>query len=162
MNSKLKTLVEALTDEINEAKGLKDYNPPKVEWWKSIDWKDEDFTPIFDKLDEKTRQLIIDEGLCPTCDEKEEEEEPMEDNIEDNIEDNVEDKEEEEKEEEKEKEEEEEEEEEEIEEDHPYEDGDAVDFALTPVDSIPKPVEKKKLDPHEVLKRFDHVTKKDE
>jgi hypothetical protein len=145
LNSKLKTLVEALTDEIQSAKGLKDYTPPKVEWWKSIDWKDEEFTPIFDKLDEKTRQLIIDEGLCPTCDEEEEKEEESSEEEEE-----VEDESSEEKE---------EEEEEEMEEDLPYEDGEAVDFKLTPVDSVPEPVVKAKPDPHKVLERFDRITR---
>ena len=66
MNVKLKTLVQALVEELNEAKGMKDAVNEK-KWWKHINWKTPEYRTMFDSLGEETRQLIIDEGLCPDC-----------------------------------------------------------------------------------------------
>lgn len=67
MNEKLRTLVQALTDEINEAKGAKSYIPPRKEWWRSLDWKSPEYRTIYDTLGEDTRKQIIEAGLCPDC-----------------------------------------------------------------------------------------------
>ena len=67
MNAKLKTLVQALIDEINEAKGQKNDQTSITPWWETIEWKTPEYSTLFDSLAEETRQLIIDAGLCPTC-----------------------------------------------------------------------------------------------
>ena len=67
MNAKLKTLVQALVDEINESKGTKDAETTKKEWWRSLDWKTPDHRTLFDSLGEETQKLVTDAGLCPTC-----------------------------------------------------------------------------------------------
>jgi len=66
----LKALAEVLVNEMEELKGERDAlkkDEKSAEWWKSIDWKTEEHRTIFDNLAEDTRQLIIDEGLCPDC-----------------------------------------------------------------------------------------------
>ena len=135
MNTKLKTLVQALVDEINESKGVKDAKLPEMEWWRLLDWKTPDYRTLFDSLGEETRTLIIDAGLCPECDEEEEEcEEGYEKNEEGKCVKM----------------------EEEEDESLPYEDGEALDFTLTAVDKKEEP-KKIGLDPHEVLKRADKL-----
>lgn len=53
--------IEAAQGELDAKKTVKET------WWKSLNWKDEDLVPIFDTLDEETRRLIIEAGLCPKC-----------------------------------------------------------------------------------------------
>ena len=70
MNTKLKTLVQALVDEINESKGAKDAKTPQKEWWRQLDWKEPSYRPLFDSLGEETQKLVTDAGLCPACGDK--------------------------------------------------------------------------------------------
>jgi len=143
LNTKLKTLVQALVDEINESKGVKDAKLPEAEWWRLLDWKTPDYRTLFDSLGEETRTLIMDAGLCPECDE---EEEGCEEGYEKNDEGECVKMEEEEKE----------------DETLPYEDGEALDFTLTAVDSKEEPkkestLKKDALNPYEVMRRADKL-----
>lgn len=54
-----------------ERDALKEQKPDK--WWKNINWREPEYTTIFDHLDEQVRQAITDEGLCPHCGDEEEE-----------------------------------------------------------------------------------------
>lgn len=76
--SKILRQVMDLSHEIEALKGERDaLNKIQTEkWWKQINWKEPEYTTIFDHLDEETRQLITDEGLCPHCDEEKEDECP--------------------------------------------------------------------------------------
>lgn len=67
MNTKLKTLVQALVDEINETKGIRDAVHQEKDWWRLIDWKTKEYQTLFDSLGEETRNFIIEAGLCPEC-----------------------------------------------------------------------------------------------
>ena len=75
--SKILRQVMDLSHEIEALKGerdaLKEMETEK--WWKQINWKEDEYTTIFDHLTEETRQLIIEAGLCPNCDEEKEDEE---------------------------------------------------------------------------------------
>lgn len=68
MNTKLRTLVQALVDEINEVKGEKDVR--SSDWWKLINWHEPEMRTMYDSLSEDTRKLIINAGDCPECPEK--------------------------------------------------------------------------------------------
>ena len=63
----MRTLIQALMDEVNEVKGVKDTKQSPDNWWKLIDWKDSEMRTVFDSLSDSTRKLITDEGLCPDC-----------------------------------------------------------------------------------------------
>lgn len=67
LNTKLKTLIQSLMDEVNEVKGMKDTKQSPDNWWKMIDWKEPEMRTVFDSLSDSTRKLIADEGLCPDC-----------------------------------------------------------------------------------------------
>lgn len=72
-NTKLKTLIQALIDEVNEVKGEKDGSPQKAEnWWRMVNWREPDMRTIYDSLSDGTKKLITDDGLCPDCPEKDE------------------------------------------------------------------------------------------
>lgn len=45
----------------------------EVEWWQMLDWKE--MKDTYDKLPEDIKSVIVDAGLCPTCDEELEEDE---------------------------------------------------------------------------------------
>ena len=78
VNTKLKTLIQALIDEVNEVKGEKDGSPQKAEnWWKMVNWREPDMKSIYDSLSDGTKKLIADDGLCPDCPEKKEEKFPV-------------------------------------------------------------------------------------
>lgn len=70
MNTKIRTLIQALNDEVNEVKGEKDAKPS--DWWKLINWREPEMKTMYDSLSENTRTLIVDAGLCPECPEKDE------------------------------------------------------------------------------------------
>ena len=85
MNAKLKTLVQALVDEINEVKGANSaVDTVEGEWWRLLNWKTPEYKTLFDSLGEDTRILITEAGLCPHCDEEEETEEECEEGFEKN------------------------------------------------------------------------------
>lgn len=83
LNNAKKKAVNALLeilDAVEAAKGELDAKKATVDnWWISLNWKDEELTPIYDRLDEDTKQQIIEAGLCPTCGDEDEEEEPPSD-----------------------------------------------------------------------------------
>jgi hypothetical protein len=62
--------MQVLIDEVNEVKGVKDSKEKPDDWWKQIDWKKDDMRTVYDSLNDETRKLIADEGLCPDCPEK--------------------------------------------------------------------------------------------
>lgn len=72
MNDKIKILVQALVDETNEIRGIKDAMTTNKEWWLVIDWKTPEYKELFDSLGDETRKMITDAGLCPNCGEDEE------------------------------------------------------------------------------------------
>ena len=43
------------------------------EWWQLINWKDEDMIEAYDKLSDEFKTKITADGLCPSCEDKEEE-----------------------------------------------------------------------------------------
>ena len=65
-NTKLQALLQALVDEANELKGIKDSKSPE-EWWKLIDWKTDEMKVVFESLSDETKKQIKDAGLCPDC-----------------------------------------------------------------------------------------------
>ncbi len=73
LRNELKTLVRELLEEMQEVKAMKDAIKDKnPDWYLTVPWKEEPFTTMFDKLNDETRQIIIDAELCPTCTEDEE------------------------------------------------------------------------------------------
>lgn len=72
MNAKkLLEIAQHMIDEMEELKGMKDSKQEAYPvWWRGINWKEPDYTTIFDNLSEEVRQVITDAGLCPHCDEK--------------------------------------------------------------------------------------------
>ena len=71
--SKILRAVMDLSDEVEGLKGERDAlkEEQNTPWWEPINWKDDEYTTIFDHLSEETRQLITDAGQCPSCDEEE-------------------------------------------------------------------------------------------
>jgi len=129
-----KILRMLLEEELESLRGEKDAMKETKEWWMVLDWKDEKLAEIFNHLTEDIRTQIIDAGLCPDCgDEEEECEEGYEKNEEGECVKM----------------------EEEEDESLPYEDGDALEFTLTPVTD--KGAEKLELDPYSVLQKADRV-----
>ena len=120
---------ETLMDEYEALKGEREAmkKTDKVEWWREIDWAEDDSRTVFDALPEETRNLIIEAGLCPDCPDSDEEPSDVEGDEED--------------------------------ESLPYEDGEALDFTLTPVDEKPEPESEpeKKPSVEDVLKRAERV-----
>jgi len=139
MKNATKIVFQAIMEELEALKGERDATKTadKAEWWREIDWAEDDSRTVFDALPEETRNLIIEAGLCPECDEEEEE---CEEGYEKNEAGECVKVEEEEK------------------EDGtlPYEDGEALDFTLTAVDKKEEP-KKVPLDPYEVMKRADKL-----
>jgi hypothetical protein len=97
------------------------------DWWRRIDWSEENNRPLYDSLNEDTRNLITEAGLCPDCQDEE----------------------------------------------LPYEDGEPLEFTITPVsdkeeeekeeeeeESEEEEKKKKKdaLDPYKVLERFNRLS----
>jgi len=73
MGKLIKQLAKQIMDEMEELKGMKDSKQEAFPvWWRGIDWKEPEYTTIFDNLSEEVRQVITDAGLCPHCDKKEE------------------------------------------------------------------------------------------
>lgn len=71
MGKLIKQLAKQIMDEMEELKGMKDSKQEAFPvWWRGIDWKEPEYTTIFDNLSEEVRQVITDAGLCPHCDEK--------------------------------------------------------------------------------------------
>ncbi|MEM4246580.1 MAG: DUF2213 domain-containing protein, partial [Candidatus Bathyarchaeia archaeon] len=66
-----KIVWKAMLEEIEALKGERDAmkKTDRVEWWREVNWAEDDARTIFDALPEETRTLIIDAGLCPECDE---------------------------------------------------------------------------------------------
>lgn len=58
-----------IMEETEELKGELDaYKDIKREdWWRRINWRDSEMTPLYHRLSEDTRKLITEAGLCPTC-----------------------------------------------------------------------------------------------
>lgn len=77
MNTKLKTLIQALVDEVNEVKGEKDGAQRPENWWKMVDWHEPAMKTVYDSLSDETRKLISDAGLCPDCPDKKKVEFPV-------------------------------------------------------------------------------------
>jgi hypothetical protein len=74
MGKLIKQLAKQIMDEMEELKGMKDSKQEAFPvWWRGIDWKEPEYTTIFDNLSEEVRQVITDAGLCPHCDKKKEE-----------------------------------------------------------------------------------------
>lgn len=70
MNTKLKTLVQALIEEINGTRGENDAKNQEQDWWRILDWKTPEYRELFDSLGEETRLIITDAGLCPSCEDE--------------------------------------------------------------------------------------------
>ena len=165
----MKIVLQALYEAMEELNGVQDAieeeKKTNEEWWKLLDWKEVD-RELWEALPDETRQLITDEGLCPECSEtdeprseaeramshyklSEEEWAELSDEEKQELIDKLPER----------------GSGEEDELDLPYEDGDALEFTLTPVEAIPdeKTEEKIKetkekqdeviLDPYEVLAR---------
>ena len=160
----LRALIE---DEVEALRGEREAMKDTREWWMILDWKDPQLAEAFTHLDEEIKNQIKEAGLCPTCGEDAPRSEAERAMAHFNLT-----KEEWEKLSDEEKQEyidklpprgsggEDDEVEEESDEDLPYEDGEAIDFILTPVTE--KPVEsqaKKKdaLDVYEVLRKSEEV-----
>ena len=60
-----KALLEAMEMLEGEREATK--TADKAEWWREIDWAEDDTRTVFDTLPEDTRNLIIEAGLCPEC-----------------------------------------------------------------------------------------------
>jgi len=60
---------ELLKDEEEAIKGERLAEKEKItgDWWRRINWADDDSVMLFDALSEDTRTLITEAGLCPTC-----------------------------------------------------------------------------------------------
>lgn len=71
----LRELAQMMLDEMEELKGMKDAKKDEKEWYLLIPWKEEPYKVIFDSLNEETRILLTEKGLCPHCDSDEESEE---------------------------------------------------------------------------------------
>ena len=66
LRKSIKVLWEAMVDELEEVKGMKDAKKPEEkEWYMMLDWNT--MRETYDTLPEDLKQKIIDAGLCPTC-----------------------------------------------------------------------------------------------
>ncbi len=67
LKNSLRTIAQMFLDEMEELKGMKDAKQEKTPWYDDITWKEEPFTTAFDNLNEETRTLLTEKGLCPHC-----------------------------------------------------------------------------------------------
>jgi len=73
LRKSLREIAQMLWDELEEIKGMKDAQKKTLnDWYHKIPWKDEPFKTMFDSLNDETRILLTEEGLCPHCGDEEE------------------------------------------------------------------------------------------
>jgi len=75
LKQRARAVLHALMDELEEVQGMKDAKIDEISWEERIPWKEEPYTTAFDHLDEETRLMLTEKGLCPHCPEKDEESE---------------------------------------------------------------------------------------
>ena len=69
MREATKLLIRTFMEEMEALKGEREATKTadKAEWWREIEWAEDDSRTVFDALPEETRNLIIEAGLCPEC-----------------------------------------------------------------------------------------------
>ena len=75
LKQRARAVLHALMDELEEVQGMKDAKIDEISWEERIPWREEPYTTAFDHLDEETRLMLTEKGLCPHCPEKDEESE---------------------------------------------------------------------------------------